>query len=246
MERCKNDRTKTYAGTEPSPRGLGWYAGADPVGKTRKGRDGARWIVTEDKNGRRTWRPVASRGGGPGAVPVLPSLTMARPATRAGSVATMMRPMTRGVPPLAIQGQAAHMSAPAVRFDRTVRFGDMMAQMSMAPPNTPCVDMKSIEFALEGAMRKMLPPGSSPCARTLASFACVAAMKVIADALGGGEADVKVADKALNVAFVSRGVGKPFDLSSDWGSIARKAAKAVAVDCAGMDNTIAAGVNEAF
>jgi len=38
MPICKNDKTKTYIGTEPSPKGLGWCAHGEKEGKVRKGK----------------------------------------------------------------------------------------------------------------------------------------------------------------------------------------------------------------
>lgn len=54
--KCKNDLTRTYSGTEPSPKGLGWCAHAEDTGKVRKGRDGALWTVAQDKNGTKAWK----------------------------------------------------------------------------------------------------------------------------------------------------------------------------------------------
>ena len=52
MPTCKNDKTKTYTGREPSPKGLGWCAHGEKEGKVRKGKDGIKWIVTKMKNKR--------------------------------------------------------------------------------------------------------------------------------------------------------------------------------------------------
>lgn len=57
--KCKNDPDANYTGNEPSPKGIGFCAHADPVGKARKGRDGQMWVVKQDRAGRRAWR-VAS------------------------------------------------------------------------------------------------------------------------------------------------------------------------------------------
>lgn len=59
--KCKNDPTRTYTGTEPSPKGLGWCAHAEETGNTRKGRDGALWTVAQDKNGTKTWKKKISK-----------------------------------------------------------------------------------------------------------------------------------------------------------------------------------------
>lgn len=58
---CKNDTSRTYAGTEPSPKGLGYCAHAAPEGSTRKGKDGRQWTVRVDKNGTKTWKPATGK-----------------------------------------------------------------------------------------------------------------------------------------------------------------------------------------
>ena len=40
MPKCKNDPKKSYKGTEPSPKGLGYCAHGEKLGKVRKGKDG--------------------------------------------------------------------------------------------------------------------------------------------------------------------------------------------------------------
>lgn len=61
MPPCKNDAARSYKGDEPSPKGFGYCAHAEPQGSRRKGRDGAQWSVATDANGRRFWK----RGAGP-------------------------------------------------------------------------------------------------------------------------------------------------------------------------------------
>lgn len=58
MPPCKNDKTRTYKGDEPSPKGLGFCAHAEPVWKERKGRDGRKWEVREDARGIKSWKPA--------------------------------------------------------------------------------------------------------------------------------------------------------------------------------------------
>ncbi len=55
MPKCKNDKTRSYKGTEPSPKGLGWCAHGEKVGKKRKGADGNRWVVKKISNGSKRW-----------------------------------------------------------------------------------------------------------------------------------------------------------------------------------------------
>ena len=45
MPKCKNNSSRYYKGTEPSPKGKGWCASTEKVGKKRKGRDDQMWQV---------------------------------------------------------------------------------------------------------------------------------------------------------------------------------------------------------
>lgn len=64
-KKCKNcpaKSKKTYKGTEPSPKGLGYCAGCEKVGSVKKGKDGRMWIVSKRKDKRKHWvhkKPVA-------------------------------------------------------------------------------------------------------------------------------------------------------------------------------------------
>ena len=53
--KCKNDPSATYKGDEPSPKGIGICAHAEPTGAVRKGRDGNAWVVIETRGGVRRW-----------------------------------------------------------------------------------------------------------------------------------------------------------------------------------------------
>jgi hypothetical protein len=55
MPECKNDHNRSYKGTEPSPKGLGYCAHSENIGKERKGKDGNKWIVSETKSGIKRW-----------------------------------------------------------------------------------------------------------------------------------------------------------------------------------------------
>ena len=55
MPKCKNDPKKSYKGTEPSPKGLGYCAHGEKEGKIRKGKDGNKWIVKKIKSGSLRW-----------------------------------------------------------------------------------------------------------------------------------------------------------------------------------------------
>src|SRR6056300_1145935 len=58
MPKCLNDPKKSYKGTEPSPKGLGYCAGGMKVGEKKKGKDGNMWIVKQVKNGSKRWVKV--------------------------------------------------------------------------------------------------------------------------------------------------------------------------------------------
>ena len=55
MPKCKNSSTGTYKGTEPSPKGLGYCARGEKLGKKKKGLDGNMWEVKKTKNGIERW-----------------------------------------------------------------------------------------------------------------------------------------------------------------------------------------------
>jgi len=44
MPTCKNDPSKTFKGTEPSPKGMGWCAHGEKEGKVR---NGERWKTVD-------------------------------------------------------------------------------------------------------------------------------------------------------------------------------------------------------
>lgn len=45
MPKCRNDNSKYYKGSEPSPKGKGWCAHAEKVGTKKRGNDKNVWIV---------------------------------------------------------------------------------------------------------------------------------------------------------------------------------------------------------
>jgi hypothetical protein len=55
MPVCKNNPNRKYKGTEPSPKGLGWCASGEKIGKKRKGKDGNMWIIKKVSNGSKRW-----------------------------------------------------------------------------------------------------------------------------------------------------------------------------------------------
>ena len=62
MPKCKNDPARSYKGTEPSPKGLGFCAHAMKEGATKKGKDGNKWIIKKVKNGSKRWMKVSGKG----------------------------------------------------------------------------------------------------------------------------------------------------------------------------------------
>ena len=55
MPKCKNDPTRYYKGSEPSPKGLGYCAHGFKEGDKKKGKDGNTWIIKKIKNGSLRW-----------------------------------------------------------------------------------------------------------------------------------------------------------------------------------------------
>jgi len=55
MPKCINDKTKTYKGDEPSPKGLGYCASIEIAGKIMIGKDKNNYIVKEISNGQKRW-----------------------------------------------------------------------------------------------------------------------------------------------------------------------------------------------
>jgi hypothetical protein len=49
MPKCTNDSNKSYTGKEPSPKGFGFCASAEDLGKVMVGKDGSNWIVKQTK-----------------------------------------------------------------------------------------------------------------------------------------------------------------------------------------------------
>ena len=55
MPKCLNNLKISYKGTEPSPKGFGYCAGAMKVLEKKMGKDGNIWIVKKVKNGSKRW-----------------------------------------------------------------------------------------------------------------------------------------------------------------------------------------------
>ena len=55
MPKCKNDKSRNYKGTEPSPKGLGYCAHSEKLNKKMKGRDGNIWIIQKTSKGVKRW-----------------------------------------------------------------------------------------------------------------------------------------------------------------------------------------------
>jgi hypothetical protein len=55
MPICRNDKNKSYKGTEPSPKGLGWCAHNEKIGTIKKGKNNKMWIVKKVSSGSKRW-----------------------------------------------------------------------------------------------------------------------------------------------------------------------------------------------
>ena len=55
MQNCINDNTKSFNGTEASPKGHGYASSGEDIGVIKKGLDGKDWIVILDKNNIKRW-----------------------------------------------------------------------------------------------------------------------------------------------------------------------------------------------
>ena len=58
MPKCKNDESRNYKGDEPSPKGLGYCAHAEPEGSQKKGKDGNMWEVKTVSSGSKRWMKI--------------------------------------------------------------------------------------------------------------------------------------------------------------------------------------------
>jgi len=55
MPICKNDPKKSYKGTEPSPKGLGYCAHSEKIGTIKEGLDGNKWIISKTSKDIKRW-----------------------------------------------------------------------------------------------------------------------------------------------------------------------------------------------
>ena len=62
MPKCIDDPSRSYKGTEPSPKGLGYCAHTHSVGTTKTGNDGNTWTVETTYRGTKRW--VKKSGSG--------------------------------------------------------------------------------------------------------------------------------------------------------------------------------------
>jgi hypothetical protein len=58
MPKCINNILKTYKGNEPSPKGIGYSACSEEIGKIMKGKDDNLWIVKLISNNQKRWYKV--------------------------------------------------------------------------------------------------------------------------------------------------------------------------------------------
>lgn len=61
MPKCINDPSRSYKGTEPSPKGLGYCAHSEKINSKKNGKDGNVWIVKKIKNGSKRWVKLNSK-----------------------------------------------------------------------------------------------------------------------------------------------------------------------------------------
>lgn len=61
MLKCKNDPRSWYKGTEPSPKGLGYCAHAERIGKIRVGRDNNKWKIVLNSRGIKRWQLLTQK-----------------------------------------------------------------------------------------------------------------------------------------------------------------------------------------
>jgi len=61
MPKCINSDTGTYNGSEPSPKGLGYCARGEKLGKRKKGLDGYMWEIKATVKGIQRWVKVTKK-----------------------------------------------------------------------------------------------------------------------------------------------------------------------------------------
>lgn len=55
MPICRNDPNKSYKGSEPCPKGLGYCPHIEKTGKKRIGKDGKLWTIKKINHGNKDW-----------------------------------------------------------------------------------------------------------------------------------------------------------------------------------------------
>jgi hypothetical protein len=102
MPPCKNDSKRSYRGTEPSPKGLGYCAHACPENTRKKGRDGHVWHVQATRQAVKRWvkrrdksRSPSSKAHSNPRAPD-PQLLFVEPVSYSGGIPTgpMQKPFT--------------------------------------------------------------------------------------------------------------------------------------------------------
>lgn len=59
-KKCKNDKTRSYKGTEASPMGVGYASAPERVGTRKRGGDGGMWVVVKRSDGIKAWARASS------------------------------------------------------------------------------------------------------------------------------------------------------------------------------------------
>lgn len=152
MPPCKNDATRTYVGTEPSPKGLGFCAHAAKENSVRKGRNGRQWVVRADKNGTKAWKPASGR--------------VASRSQRSDTSVRELKAPARGK------------NEPPLTFSMSGRFSDG-AVLSYGIGHAPKLDADDVEVPLTRAHWDAVVSASSPVTLRLDRGETVAALPAV-------------------------------------------------------------------
>lgn len=99
MPKCKNDKTKSYKGTEPSPKGIGYCAAKILVGTKKRGLDNNMWIIQETKTGTKRWVKMTNTSG---------SKTATIKSSKSPKAIKPTKPINKQQIPLTKQQKSAH------------------------------------------------------------------------------------------------------------------------------------------
>jgi len=237
MPACRNDTSRSYRGTEQSPLGVGWSSGADYVGKVRKGLDGERWVVTANSSGAKSWRRVLSvKKSGGGFLPPVSGRPQLAPIV-VGSRATLHPQLPSRVQMSRTLGRILTPGPkPEDRLTVPVSRSQTDDRLQTLRPATAgrCL---SFEAAVQAADRQLAAAADvGECAGIVATAVAAAGLKVFVGAGLVSEADMET---AINYLTRKHGMYKTVDVRDDWRTMFVKTAHEIAVQCAGVDATVA-------